>query len=76
MKVFGTPTALRALLFWLLVITAGPGRAEPPETPFSEVFAQLAARLVGVVVNISTTQAAAPRPRVGRKRNAIAGSAA
>src|SRR6516165_8009582 len=34
-----------------------PSRAEAPEAPFSEVFAQLAARLIGVVVNISTTQA-------------------
>lgn len=37
---------------------APPKRTEtPPSTPFSEVFANLASRLVGVVVNISTTQA-------------------
>jgi serine protease Do len=37
---------------------ASPTRAETPSaTPFSEVFADLAGRLVGVVVNISTTEA-------------------
>jgi serine protease Do len=42
---------------------APPGRAETPSaTPFSEVFAGLASRLVGVVVNISTTQATAAAP--------------
>jgi serine protease Do len=41
----------------LLLVTTSPSRADPPQpTPFSEVFAQLAARLLGVVVNISTTQ--------------------
>ena len=43
-----------------------PVVAPPPETPFAEVFSQLAGRLVGVVVNISTTQApppAAPKPQ-------------
>jgi serine protease Do len=40
---------------------ASPNRAETPSaTPFSEVFADLASRLVGVVVNISTTQATTP----------------
>jgi serine protease Do len=34
----------------------------PPETPFAEVFSSLAGRLVGVVVNISTTQAAVAQP--------------
>lgn len=49
----------------LLLIAATPSRADPPQpTPFSEVFAQLAARLVGVVVNISTTQAP-PAPAKG-----------
>src|SRR5215471_1058240 len=39
-------------------------RAETLETSFSEVFSQLAARLSGVVVNISTTQVtAAPAPK-------------
>ncbi|HEY3910419.1 MAG TPA: DegQ family serine endoprotease [Stellaceae bacterium] len=50
----------RAMLASLLLIAAIPGRADTPQsTPFSEVFAQLAARLSGVVVNISTTQAPA-----------------
>ncbi len=57
LKFFGSQTAMRMLLLGLSLIVAMPGRAEPPETPFSDVFAQLAARLVGVVVNISTTQA-------------------
>jgi serine protease Do len=34
--------------------------APPAETPFAELFEQLAGHLSGVVVNISTTQAAAP----------------
>jgi serine protease Do len=38
---------------------AVPSQAEAPDAPFSEVFAQLAARLIGVVVNISTTQVTA-----------------
>src|SRR5437870_2532883 len=57
--VFGLPAALRVLMTAVLLSVAMPSRAEAPETPFSEVFAQLAAKLVGVVVNISTTQAAA-----------------
>ena len=45
---------------------AEPRRDAPETTPFSEVFAQLAAKLVGVVVNISTTQAsAASAPKGG-----------
>src|SRR5215470_4389931 len=52
--------AVRAVLLSLLLSSAVPSRAEISETPFSEVFAQLASRLVGVVVNISTTQAPAP----------------
>jgi serine protease Do len=50
---------MHAVLLTLLLSVALPSRAEAPETPFSEVFTQLAARLVGVVVNISTTQATA-----------------
>jgi serine protease Do len=39
---------------------APPPVAEaPPETPFAEVFSQLAGHLLGVVVNISTSQTAA-----------------
>ena len=34
--------------------------AAPPETPFAEVFSHLAGHLLSVVVNVSTTQAAAP----------------
>jgi len=51
----------------MLLLVAAPSRADAPEaTPFSEVFAQLAAKLVGVVVNVSTTQAnAAPTPKGG-----------
>ena len=59
MASFGLRGATRAALLTLLLSAAIPSRAETPETPFSEVFAQLAARLVGVVVNISTTQAIA-----------------
>jgi serine protease Do len=54
----GRHGALRAAVLTLLTVTAMPARADPPAatTPFSEIFADLAARLVGVVVNISTTQ--------------------
>jgi serine protease Do len=56
----GRRSTIRAALLTLALIAAAPSRADPPQaTPFSEVFAQLAARLVGVVVNISTTQASA-----------------
>ncbi len=49
---------MRAALLAVLLLAAAPGRADPPPpTPFSQVFAQLAARLLGVVVNISTTEA-------------------
>src|SRR5215469_6539122 len=51
----------RAVLLALSWSMALPCEAQPPETPFSEIFAQLAAKLVGVVVNVSTTQAA-PTP--------------
>jgi serine protease Do len=64
---FGRWGAMRAALTMVVLLAAGSGRADAPEaTPFSEVFAQLAARLVGVVVNISTTQASAsPAPKGG-----------
>jgi serine protease Do len=56
--------AIHALLLTLSLMLVSPSRAETPETPFSEVFSQLSARLNGVVVNISTTQAiAAPAPK-------------
>jgi len=54
---------MAAAVLACFAIAATPGRAEPPEAPFSEVFAQLAGRLVGVVVNISTTQTQAPAPK-------------
>jgi serine protease Do len=53
----GILAAVRVVLLALLLGSPLPSRAEAPETPFAEVFAQLAARLVSVVVNISTTQA-------------------
>jgi serine protease Do len=59
LRVFGRRAAIKATLFASALIAAAPSRADPqPEpTPFSEIFAKLASRLVGVVVNISTTQA-------------------
>ncbi len=57
MAFFGARGAIRAVLLTLLLSAPLPSGAEAPETPFAEVFSQLAARLVGVVVNISTTQA-------------------
>jgi serine protease Do len=59
LPLFGARGAIRAVLLALLLGVPLPGRAEAPETPFAEIFAQLAARLVGVVVNVSTTQAGA-----------------
>ena len=66
MTPFGRPSTIGVALTMLLLISA-PSRADAPEaTPFSEIFAQLAAKLVGVVVNVSTTQAsAAPTPKGG-----------
>jgi serine protease Do len=63
---FGRRSTIGAALTMFLLM-ASPSRADAPETmPFSEVFAQLAAKLVGVVVNVSTTQAnAAPTPKGG-----------
>lgn len=57
MTLFGPRAVMRGMSLTLLLCVTMPSRAEAPEAPFSEVFAQLAARLVGVVVNISTTQA-------------------
>lgn len=61
MALFGPRAVGRAVLLALSLSVALPCAAEPPEAPFADIFAQLAARLVGVVVNISTTQAA-PAP--------------
>ena len=57
MAFLGARGAICAVLLTLLLSAPLPSGAEAPETPFAEVFSQLAARLVGVVVNISTTQA-------------------
>src|SRR5436190_998640 len=65
LRLFGARGAIPAAFLMLLLSAALPSRAEAPETPFAEVFAQLAARLVGVVVNISTTQSAATPPAKG-----------
>jgi serine protease Do len=54
---FGARAAIRAVLLTLLLGAPLPSGAEGPETPFSEIFSQLAARLGSVVVNVSTTQA-------------------
>jgi serine protease Do len=57
----GRRRATRAALMTLLLVAGASSRADAPqETPFAEVFAQLAAKLVGGVVNISTTQVTAP----------------
>ena len=66
MTPFGRRSTIGVALTMLLLISA-PSRADAPEaTPFSEIFAQLAAKLVGVVVNVSTTQAStAPTPKGG-----------
>lgn len=61
MRFFGHRGIIRAATLTLLLVMATVSHADPQpllqRTPFSEVFAQLAAKLVGVVVNISTTQA-------------------
>jgi serine protease Do len=60
----GRQCATRAALMTLLLVAGGSSRADTPQTPFAEVFAQLAAKLVGGVVNISTTQVnASPMPK-------------
>ncbi len=53
---FGPRAVMRAVMLTLSLSAAMPTRAQAPEAPFSEVFAQLAGRLVGGVVNVSTTQ--------------------
>ena len=65
MSLTGRRVALRAgslALALLLTAAHAPSQAQPPELPFAEIFSHLAARLVGVVVNVSTSQAAAPAP--------------
>jgi serine protease Do len=60
-SLFRRPGIVSATLLASFLVAAIPSRADPTpqaeRTPFSELFAQLAARLVEVVVNISTTQA-------------------
>ena len=65
MRFSGRQCATRAALMTLLLVAGGSSRADTPQTtPFAEVFAQLAAKLVGGVVNISTTQVnASPMPK-------------
>ena len=67
MRLLSRRSPTRAGLMTLLLMVATSSRADAPqETPFSEVFAQLAAKLVGGVVNISTTQVpAAQIPKGG-----------
>jgi len=55
------------LLALMLALVPAPGaRAQPSDGPFAEVFSQLAGKLVGVVVNISTTQTPAQPPKVAQ----------
>src|SRR5689334_6666127 len=62
---FGRRVVLLAASLALSAMIAAPGRAQPPEGPFAEVFAQMAGRLVGVVVNVST-QAVAPAAKTAQ----------
>jgi serine protease Do len=65
LPIFGARGVFRTVFLTLLLTAALPVRAEAPEAPFADIFAQLATRLVGVVVNISTTQTAAAPPAKG-----------
>ena len=65
MRVFGRRGAAFAASLALCTIVAAPSWAQPPEGPFAEVFAQMAGRLVGVVVNVST-QAVAPAAKAAQ----------
>ena len=62
-------SVIRAMALALALGAALPGRGgagDAPATPFAQVFSQLAARLVGSVVNISTAQSvAATAPKAG-----------
>ncbi|HEV2303672.1 MAG TPA: DegQ family serine endoprotease [Stellaceae bacterium] len=62
MRLFGRRCGMLAA-FLVLAAAATPVFGNTPHTPFSKVFAQLAGRLVGVVVNISTTQAVPQTPK-------------
>ena len=75
MTLFGRRGFISVALLTLFLVAAMPGQADPPlqpdRTPFSELFAQLAARSVEVVVNISTTQGGAvPPPKAGAEAQA------
>ena len=56
MRLFGRRCATLAA-FLALFAVATPAVGEAPHAPFSQVFANLAGKLLGVVVNISTTEA-------------------
>src|SRR5712675_714512 len=64
-RFFGRRGAAFAASLALCTIVAAPSWAQPPEGPFAEVFAQLAGRLVGVVVNVST-QAVGPAAKTSQ----------
>src|SRR5438552_16865999 len=66
-RFIGRRGALQPGLMTLLLVASVSSRADmPQETPFADVFAQLAAKLVSGVVNISTTQiSAAPIAKGG-----------
>src|SRR5260370_18776161 len=59
-RVFGRRGVVLAGSLALFAMVVAPSRAQPPEGPFAEVFAQLAGRLVGVVLNISPQMATPP----------------
>jgi serine protease Do len=59
-KLLGRRGVAFAASLALFVMVIAPSRGQPPEGPFADVFAQLAGRLVGVVVNISTQMATPP----------------
>ncbi len=76
MRVVGRRGVISAAVVMLVLAAAAPVRADPPQplsaerTPFSELFAQLAAKLVEVVVNISTTRAPPPPASKGGEATA------
>src|SRR4051794_20430076 len=62
---FGRRVMALAASLALATMIAAPGWAQPPEGPFAEIFSQMAGRLVGVVVNVST-QAVAPAAKTAQ----------
>jgi serine protease Do len=71
---FGRRVMALAASLALATMIAAPGRAQPPEGPFAEVFSQMAGRLVGVVVNVST-QAVAPAAKTAQDAPGSPGAA-